>query len=268
MDKNLDKSIDFAGGMGDMDINIETESSASAQETNLSQRANGTQKASSSLEAKIPKSTGNAPKGRDGGIVTPLIENDIVEMNHEERKALTNEQEMTVKDSVKKMEEISEGLQSLLIGPDGSPMDLTDKKGRAKLVDAINNTISHLIDYFDSLPDDITEKVSLKIPKSITMKFSDKAEKTIDFMRTWYRSIFGIAIAYLISIVGITYFALKTKLEADTQMEQAQELVRQARDIGTFGNFMREHNPKTWQNYENDMEFRKEVYRYYDVKRP
>ena len=100
MDVKLNKSVELAGGMGDMEINT-----------------------GEAVAIESPKKHGN-----DG--VSPIMEHDLVEMNEEERNALNEEQELSVKDSVKKMEEVAESLQTLLLNADGTPVDFSDKAGR------------------------------------------------------------------------------------------------------------------------------------------
>lgn len=61
----------------------------------------------------------------------------LVEMDAEQRKQLTKEQELDVGDSVRKITEVAEGLQTLLLNADGIPKDLTDKQGREALTHGV-----------------------------------------------------------------------------------------------------------------------------------
>lgn len=227
MDKKLSQSVDLAGGMGDMEINT-----------------------GEAVAIESPKNDSN-----DGG--SPITEHDLVEMNEEERKALTEEQELSVKDSVKKMEEVAESLQTLLLNADGTPVDFSDKVGRLYLVQGLKNFKCAV----DKLPTCIQDQVLEGLPKSVALRFKDEDRVKIDFLHKWQKHLYWIAISYFIVINAIIFYACRLQANANAKAKQAEELVEKNRNIATFGEYMKKLNPKTWNKYMNNEEFRKEVYK-------
>lgn len=237
MDKKLSQSVDLADGMGDMEINT-----------------------GEAVSIESPKNDGNdSNDSNDGG--SPITKHDLVEMNEEERKALTEEQELSVKDSVKKMEEIAESLQTLLLNADGTAVDFSDKAGRLYLVQGLKNFKGAV----DKLPENIQGQVLEGLPKSVALRFTDEDREKIEFLRKWQKHLYWIAITYFVVTSIVCFIACRMSAKANVKVKQAEELVEKNRDAAIFGNYMKKLNPKTWNKYMNNDEFRKEVYKENDT---
>lgn len=193
---------------------------------------------------------------------------DLVEMDAEQRKQLTKEQELDVGDSVRKITEVAEGLQMLLLNADGTPKDLTDIQGRNELVRQIKLYSQSERELLNKL----TKESLASIPKSVQVQFSDGDRiflNALSYLK-WKISI-GLAVLVIFSVLML-YAGIVKIGDAHNESVKAQAIVEQAdlyaakhRILATFGNYMRKNNPKTWDKFQNDKEFRTEVFKEYDV---
>lgn len=106
------------------------------------------------------------------------------------------------------------------------------------------------------------------IPKSVALRSTSADQARIDCLRKWQKQIFWIAIIYMITLVSLCFLAISTTIEAEDKAKQAAELIDRTRDVATFGNYMKELNPKTWEKYNNDQAFREKVHKVFGVKLP
>jgi hypothetical protein len=228
MEKNLKDTLDMSAGMGGMDV-------------------------SQSDMSGVDKPEAKSSEGKGGKTKT-----DLEEMNADERKVISEEQRESFLDASRRMCEIGEGMQTLLINPDGTPIDLSDKKGRTELISALK--------YFKKAMETFIEDLLEAIPKSVVARLCDEDRKRVDFLRKFQRNIY-IGIGAMIALVALLFFMDgKVYEKANSRLEEANGLIERTEDVATFGNWMRKANPKTWEAYQTDKELRKEVYEKFGVK--
>lgn len=193
---------------------------------------------------------------------------DLVEMDAEQREQFTREQELDVGDSVRKITEVAEGLQTLLLNADGTPKDLTDIQGRNELVRQIKLYSQSEREVLNKL----TKESLASIPKSVQVQFSEGDRAFLNSLSylKWKISVgltVVVAISCWILYAGIVKLgdAHNESAKAQTIVEQADQYAARHRILATFGNYMRSHNPKTWEKFYKDKEFRSTVFKKYDT---
>ncbi len=245
MKENLNHGMNVPPGMGDMGINTEA----------------GT--------ASQPHSDASKP-------LSPKVEHDLEEMNRDERQKLSVEQETSIGDSVRTIRECSEGLQTLLLNPDGTPTDLADKEGRERMT----HTLGNLYYLTKDIPTNVIKAVKEAIPHSVPTHLDPQDKKLLEEVtknpsKKMEVIKWGAAFSFFTFLLAccIIFTAIKMIIQADEKEEEAIMKITQAeyqlkfvRDVAIFGNYMRYHNPKTWTRYQNDMDFKSSVEKEYGVK--
>lgn len=183
--------------------------------------------------------------------------------NHEDAKVL-HECLAEIKDVSAKMIEraqiITDTIESfcnVMLTPDGRPVDISDKTGRAKLQASVAANSAVLEEVKHTLAG-ATSKIQAAIPAHIEARFSEEDRNAISsfykdkrkhYIYLWC-GVFLAGVLFMLAIFGsVAYNRKAAKL--DNWYEEQKEAI-------DFGNFMKENNPRTLRSWKTG-EWKQEV---------
>lgn len=181
------------------------------------------------------------------GAIDPEQHNGNHNENDDENSAV-QESAKVLQESAKIASDSVNALADALLEPDGTLKDISDKKGREKLIESIDEVkarIDNLVKDINGIP----KKIEKAIPSRVNAVLCDEDRKRFDgFQFRQFKMFLGIIIAcFVLGIMGgstlYTYFRNSNREDYLKQTQQDQQ------EIIDFGNDIRNHYPKTFDTW-------------------
>lgn len=154
----------------------------------------------------------------------------------------------SMKENAKIVTDTIESFCNVMLTPDGRPVDISDKVGRAKLQASVAANAKMLETVHQTL-DGATSKIQSAIPAHVDARFSDDDRMAISSLykdkRKYYIylwcGVFLAGVFSLLAIIGSVMNSKKTAKLNDWYEEQKEAI--------DFGNYLKENNPRTLRSW-------------------
>lgn len=182
------------------------------------------------------------------GAIDPENNNINKESMSEDKVSSIQECVRVLQQSAKMASDSIQALADVLLEPDGSLKDLVDKKGRAKLMDAISKS-NIKIDQINESMEELPHKLEKAIPSSVKAELCDEDRKRIDALHTraFRAHLIDIIIGFLLTILFFsTTYSIWNLKDSKTKLEQTRV---QQQEIIEFGYAVKKYSPKTFKSW-------------------
>lgn len=183
------------------------------------------------------------------GAIDPESNNIKKESMSEDEVSSIQECVRVLQQSAKMASDSIQALADVLLESDGSLKDLVDKKGRAKLMDAISKENIKL-DIINKSMEELPHKLEEAIPSSVLGELCDEDRKRIDGLhaRSFRAHLMDIGIGFFLTIL---FFSATYSIWNLNDSKKKLEMVReQQQEIIEFGYAVKKYSPKTFKSWE------------------
>ncbi|GJG37882.1 hypothetical protein PRLR5107_27650 [Prevotella lacticifex] len=142
-----------------------------------------------------------------------------------------------------------QALADILLEPDGKLKDLSDKKGRLKLLDAITNNCAKQ-DETKVLMFKLPQSIAKVIPAKVNAELCDDDRKRIDNLQAHYFKVFLLGIASAILFGFLFVITVYKSWKFNDVKEQHELYYKHKQEIIDFGKYIKNRYPDTFTSWE------------------